>query len=106
MSETLEPVHPGEILAEEFLEPLNITQNKLATLIHVPPRRINEIVHGKRGVTADTALRLGRFFGTSAQFWVNLQARYDLERGRDKLGNELEEIRPLRETELVDSCPR
>ncbi|MTD57497.1 HigA family addiction module antitoxin [Amycolatopsis pithecellobii] len=85
------------------MEPLRITQNKLANRIKVPPRRINEIVHGTRGISADTALRLARFFGTSAQFWVTLQARWDLERGRDKLGRELDEIRPLDETRLVDA---
>ncbi len=73
------PIHPGEILLEEFLHPLGLSQYRLAKGISVPPRRINEIVHGKRAVTADTALRLGRFFGTTAQFWVNLQSRYDLE---------------------------
>ncbi|GAB3452590.1 HigA family addiction module antitoxin [Actinophytocola sediminis] len=88
-------IHPGEILAEEFLVPFGLTQHKLAVNIHVPPRRINEIVHGKRAITADTALRLARFFGTSDQFWVNLQAHYDLERERDKIGAELAEIHPL-----------
>ena len=72
------PIHPGEILAEEFLLPMGITQYRLAHTIGVSPRRINEIVHGTRAVTADTALRLSRFFGTSAQFWMNLQTRYDL----------------------------
>lgn len=95
MSNLLDPIHPGEILLEEFLTPLGITQHKLATLIHVPPRRINEIVHGKRAITADTALRLARFFGTSDQFWVNLQARYDLEQERDKIGPELSDIHPM-----------
>jgi addiction module HigA family antidote len=74
VTEKLSPIHPGEVLQEEFLVPLGITQHKLAVLIHVPPRRINEIVHGKRAITADTALRLARFFGTSDQFWVTLQA--------------------------------
>jgi addiction module HigA family antidote len=97
MSELLPPIHPGEILAEEFLTPLGITQNKLATLIHVPPRRINEIVHGKRAITADTALRLARFFGTSDQFWLTLQARYDLEKERGHLGSERADIQPLDE---------
>ncbi|HVV11949.1 HigA family addiction module antitoxin [Amycolatopsis sp.] len=101
MSEKLPPIHPGEILAEEFLEPSGITQHRLATRIHVPPRRINEIVHGKRGITADTALRLARFFGTTAQFWVSLQARYDLERERDKIGGELADIHPLDEGKLL-----
>jgi antitoxin HigA-1 len=83
------PIHPGEALAEDFLRPLGITQYRLAKGTRVPPRRINEIVHGVRAVTADTALRLGRFFGTSEQFWLNLQARYDLEKERDRLGNTL-----------------
>ena len=91
----LPPIHPGEILAEEFLAPLALTQHKLAVSLRVPPRRINEIVHGKRAITADTALRLARFFGPSDQFWINLQARYDLERERDKIGTELADIHPL-----------
>ena len=86
----LQPIHPGEILLEEFLEPLSLSQYRLAKGISVPPRRINEIVHGKRAVTADTALRLARFFGTSDRFWLNLQTRFDLERERDKLGELLE----------------
>ena len=84
------PIHPGEILNEEFLAPMRISQYRLATDISVPPRRINEIVHGTRAISADTALRLARFFGTSDQFWLNLQARYDLETQRDKLGRRLE----------------
>ena len=75
----MDPIHPGEILMEEFLEPLVVSQYRLAKDISVPPRRINEIVHGKRSVTADTALRLARFFGTTERFWLNLQVRYDLE---------------------------
>ncbi len=86
----LQPIHPGEILLEEFLEPLGLSQYRLAKGISVPPRRINEIVHGKRAVTADTALRLARFFGTSDRFWLNLQTRFDLEREKDKLGELLE----------------
>lgn len=85
------PVHPGEVLAEEFLASLDITQYRLAKAIHVPPRRINEIVHGKRAVSADTALRLARFFGTTADFWLNLQSHYDLEIARDTIGREIEE---------------
>jgi len=89
------PTHPGEMLLEEFLKPLKISQYQLAHSIGVPPRRINEIVHRKRSVTADTALRLGRFFGMEAQFWLNLQARYDLETTREKLAERLErEVRP------------
>lgn len=90
------PVHPGEILAEEFLGPLGISQYRLATELAVPPRRINEIVHGTRRVTADTALRLSRFFGTSERFWLNLQSRYDLESEKDKLSHVLEGIQPLK----------
>jgi len=84
------PVHPGEILLEEFLVPLGISQYRLANDISVPPRRINEIVHGARAVTADTALRLARYFGTSERFWLNLQARYDLESEKDRLGKRLD----------------
>ena len=91
----LKPVHPGEILQEEFMKSLGVSQNRLANDIGVPPRRINEIVLGKRGITADTALRLGRYFGTSPQFWMNLQARYDLEIQRDLIGNQLDKVRAL-----------
>jgi addiction module HigA family antidote len=83
------PVHPGEILDKEFLEPLELSQYRLAKAISVPPRRINEIVHGTRGVSADTALRLARYFGTTDEFWLNLQMRYDLEVERDRLGPRL-----------------
>lgn len=83
------PVHPGEILFEEFLKPMDISQYRLAHDINVPPRRINEIVHGKRSITADTALRLGRYFKMSAQFWINLQSHYDLEVESDKLSDRL-----------------
>ena len=86
----LDPIHPGEILLEEFLKPLGLSQYRLAKGISVPPRRINEIVHGKRAVTADTALRLARFFGTSDRFWLNLQTRFDLEVQKDRLGESLE----------------
>ena len=85
----LAPVHPGEILLEEFLEPMGISQYRLAKDISVSPRRINEIVHGTRAVTADTALRLSRYFGSSERFWLNLQAHYDLEVEKDRLGNRL-----------------
>jgi addiction module HigA family antidote len=84
------PIHPGEILLEEFLEPLKISQYRLAKDISVPARRINEIVHGKRSITADTALRLSRYFGLSDRFWLNLQARYDLELEKDKLQGRIE----------------
>ena len=89
------PVHPGEILLEEFLEPLGISQYQLAKAVSVPARRINEIVHGQRRISADTALRLARYFGTSERFWINLQARYDLEVEKDRLGAALDDIRPL-----------
>lgn len=94
--EKIELVHPGEILMEEFIEPYGITQHRLAVAIGVPPRRINEIVHGKRSITADTALRLGRYFGTSAQFWLNLQTSYDLRVERRGLEAQLDAIQPLR----------
>ena len=87
----LEPITPGEILLEEFLKPMGLSQYRLAKDISVPPRRINEIVHGKRAISADTALRLARFFGTSEQFWLNLQSRFDLEAERDHLGLRLAE---------------
>ncbi len=86
----LAPVHPGEILLEEFLKPLGISQYRLAKDISVPPRRINEIVHGKRSITADTALRLSRYFGLSERFWLNLQIKYDLEIQKDKLEKRLD----------------
>lgn len=85
----LDPIHPGEILAEEFLGPLEISQYRLAKDVSVPPRRINEIVQGKRRISADTALRLARYFGTSERFWINLQSHYDLELEKDKLGPRL-----------------
>ncbi len=84
------PIHPGEILLEEFLKPMDISQYRVAKDISVDPRRINEIVHGKRSISADTALRLGRFFGTLARFWLNLQSHYDLEREEMDLGDRLE----------------
>ena len=84
------PIHPGEILFEEFLKPLGISQYRLAKDISVPPRRINEIVHGKRSITADTALRLSRYFKLSERFWLNLQARYDIEVEKDKLDGKIE----------------
>ena len=87
----LPPIHPGEILLAEFLEPMGISQYRLAKDISVPPRRINEIVHGLRGITADTALRLARYFGSSERFWLNLQTRYDLEVEKDRLGRRLDE---------------
>jgi addiction module antidote protein, HigA family len=96
-SAKLEPIHPGEILNEEFLIPLEISQYRLASDISVPPRRINEIVHGKRAISPDTALRLSRYFGMSAAFWMNLQMRFDLEIEKDKLEGRLEkEVKILR----------
>ncbi len=89
------PIHPGEVLMEEYLQPLEVTQHRLAVAIGVPPRRINEIVHGKRGISTDTALRLARYFGTSERFWLNLQDRYDIEVERDRLEPALQEIQPL-----------
>jgi addiction module HigA family antidote len=88
--EKLLPIHPGEVLLEEFLKPMKLSQNRLALDIGVHPRRINEIVLGKRGVTADTALRLSRFFGTSPQFWMGLQSDYDLDVAEDTLGDRLQ----------------
>ena len=85
------PIHPGEILLEDFLKPMRMSQYHLARTIDVPPRRINEIVHGKRGITADTALRLGRFRGMEAQFWMNLQTRYDLETTLETLADRLDQ---------------
>lgn len=90
LSMKIAPIHPGEILLEEFLEPLGISQYRLAKDITVPARRINEVVHGKRAITADTALRLSRYFGTSERFWLNLQSRFDLEAEKDRLGERLE----------------
>ena len=84
------PVHPGEILMKEYLQPMGITQYRLAKEINVSPRRINEIVHGKRAISANTALRLSRYFGTSEQFWMNLQMRYEMELEKDLLGDKLE----------------
>jgi len=86
----LQPIHPGEILREEFLEPMEISQYRLAKDINVDPRRINAIIQGKRAITADTALRLARYFDTSERFWLNLQVQYDLEVERDELGSRLE----------------
>jgi addiction module HigA family antidote len=89
MKKKLHPVHPGEVLLEEFLKSMGISQNRLALNIGVPARRINEIVLGKRGITADTALRLAKFFGTSAEFWLGLQSQYDLDVTSEELGERL-----------------
>ena len=95
----LHAIHPGEVLLEEFLNPMEISQYRLAKSISVPPRRINEIVHGKRSITADTALRLSRYFGTTERFWMNLQSRYDLEVEKDRLGTRLDaEVQNVRVT--------
>jgi addiction module HigA family antidote len=99
VTQKMTPIHPGEVLLEEFLKPLGISQYRLAKDISVPPRRINEIVHGKRAITADTALRLSRFFGMSERFWLNLQNRYDLEIAKDRLAGLLEkQVRTFEET--------
>lgn len=97
----LPPIHPGIILSEEFLEPMNISQYRLAKDIGVPPRRINEIVKGKRGISVNTALRLARYFGLSERFWLNLQTRYDLETEKDRLSGRLErEVKVLAAAEI------
>lgn len=95
MNELL-PIHPGEVLMHEFIEPLELTQNRVAVALGVPPRRINEIVLGKRRITADTALRLARYFSTTAQFWINLQTQFDLEVERDAIADALAVIQPLK----------
>lgn len=102
-SRDISPIHPGEHL-EEFLEELGISQYRLAKEVHVPQIRISEIVRGKRGITADTALRLGRYFRTSAQFWLNLQTRYDLETAEEQLGTSLEEIKECRPSGSLGSA--
>ncbi len=95
MAKKLSNIHPGEVLLEEFLKPMNLSQNRLGREIGVPPRRINEIVLGKRAITADTALRLARYFGVSERFWLGLQADYDLEETRRQLGDRLKrEVHP------------
>ena len=94
-TDLIEPIHPGEVLMQDFIEGFGITQNKLAVSIGVPPRRINEIVHGKRGISADTAIRLARFFGTSEEFWMNLQSHYELRVERRALRDEMARITPL-----------
>jgi addiction module HigA family antidote len=101
----LAPVHPGEILLEEFLKPLNISQNRLGRDLGVSPRRINEIIHGKRGITADTALRLSRYFGTSAEFWLGLQADYDLDMAKDRLADRIEHEVSVYASELRELAP-
>ncbi|MBD3757798.1 MAG: HigA family addiction module antidote protein [Microbacterium sp.] len=95
ITEKIAPIHPGEVLMEDFINGFGITQHKLALAIGVPPRRINEIVHAKRGITADTALRLAQYFGTSAEFWINLQSHYELDRAEDLSGEQIAAITPL-----------
>lgn len=95
LGDLIEPIHPGEILVVDFIGEFGITQNKLAVSIGVPPRRINEIVHGKRGITADTAIRLARYFGTSDEFWMNLQSNYELRLERRALRDQVAAIKPL-----------
>lgn len=95
-SDLIEPIHPGEILMEDFIEAFGITQNRLAVSIRVPPRRINEIVHGKRGITADTAIRLAKYFGTSDELWMNLQSNYELRLERRTLREKVAAITPLK----------
>lgn len=97
-SDLIEPIHPGEILMEDFIEGFGITQNKLAVSIGVPPRRINEIMHSKRGITADTAIRLARYFGTSEELWMNLQSNYELRLERRALCDKVAAITPLQVT--------
>lgn len=94
-TDKIEPIHPGEVLMEDFIEGFGITQHKLAVSIGVPPRRINEIVHGKRGISADTALRLAKYFGTSATFWTNVQSRYELDRAEHAAAEQIAAITPL-----------
>ncbi|MBT9605569.1 HigA family addiction module antitoxin [Microbacterium sp.] len=96
ITDKIPPIHPGEVLMEDFINGFDITQNRLAVAIGVPPRRINEIVHGKRGISADTALRLAKYFGTSAEFWINLQSHYELDRAEDLAGDQIASITPLR----------
>jgi addiction module HigA family antidote len=97
-ADLIEPIHPGEIVMEDFIEGFGITQHKLAVSIGVPPRRINEIVHGKRGITADTAIRLARYFGTPEEFWMNLQSNYELRLERRALRDKVAAITPLKVT--------
>ncbi|MEJ1155891.1 HigA family addiction module antitoxin [Microbacterium marmarense] len=96
ITDKIPPIHPGEVLIEDFINGFDITQNRLAVAIGVPPRRINEIVHGKRGISADTALRLAKYFGTSAEFWINLQSHYELDRAEDLAGEQIASITPLK----------
>ena len=90
MAKKLSPITPGDVLLEEFLRPMKITQNQLAKDINVPANRVSQIIHGKREITADTALRLGKYFGIEPEFWLNLQVRYNMKIARSKVGNEIE----------------
>ena len=104
MAKKIVPSHPGRLLLNEMLEPLGLTQYRLAKAINVPARRINEIVHGKRAVTADTSIRLGRFFGQSDNFWLTLQVKYDVAKAQDQLSGSLKEIRTYKDLENGNSC--
>lgn len=95
ITDKISPIHPGEVLMEDFIRGFEITQHRLAIAIGVPPRRINEIVHGKRGISADTALRLSKYFGTTAEFWLNLQTHYELDKAQDRAADEIAAIEPL-----------
>lgn len=95
ITDKISPIHPGEVLIEDFIRGFEITQHRLAIAIGVPPRRINEIVHGKRGISADTALRLSKYFGTTAEFWLNLQTHYELDKAQDRAADEIAAIEPL-----------
>ena len=106
MKRPLAPIHPGEVLLEEFMLPLGITQYRLAKETNVPARRINEIVQGKRSVSADTALRLAKFFGTSEMFWLNLQAHYDLDIQREKMGGRIKSVQPFAGNRKTPPVPR
>lgn len=104
MNRKFSPIHPGEILLDEFLKPMGISQYKLAKDINVHPRRINQIVHGKRSISADTALRLSKYFGQSERFWLNMQTRYDLEVEKDKLEGRLEhEVKTLQASQIANA---
>lgn len=96
MVKKLPPIHPGEVLREDFMTPFGLSSNALANALGVTAARVNDIVRGRRGITADTALRLGRYFGTDAQSWLNLQQRYEFERAQDAIGDALKKIRPLK----------
>ncbi len=101
MNANLDNIFPGEILLEDFLKPMNISAYRLAKETHIDPKRISDIIHGKRSISADTALRLSKFFGNSAEFWLNLQNHYDLEIKRESLNKELKNIKSIKELELV-----